>query len=165
MEVTFWNSWVQVIRSQAISLWAFWNHHSRGSKIPIRSLITLRPPCCRKPKSHGKALEEDMLCGEREKESGQGGLRHQTCKWWRLFGSRSSSCCASWCHCLKDEPLSWTLPKFLTQKIIIKIKWLFFSATKFRGSLLPCNSEPDRSGLFVGGTKQEGKGCLCLSVC
>lgn len=40
----------------------------------ISSLITLRLPCCKKPKSHGKALGEETP--GRERGSGQGVLRH-----------------------------------------------------------------------------------------
>lgn len=108
----------------------------------IRSLITLRLPCCKKPESHGKALGEETPC--RERERGQGVLRQQSCKWWSHFGSGSSHHYSSWCHWIRNEPSSSALPNFLNQKIMSKIKLLLFSATKFRSSLLPSNREPSK---------------------
>lgn len=52
----------------------------RALSLHVRNPITLRSPCCEKPKPYGKALEEETSHGKRERERGQVAPTCRTCE-------------------------------------------------------------------------------------
>lgn len=95
----------------------------------VRSVTTVRPPCCEKPRPWRMTLHV-------ERAKCQGALRHQTCGWRNHLGRDHLVPTVPVDHVVLRESTPQILPRSLTHKQVNKITWLVQTSVLW-GSLLP----------------------------